>query len=104
LDVDTGAPVLKSEAYAGVMGAIKKYMDDYMNMDYMRAQAYVGTSMAGQISDMAQGMRLTEGTPAIERAQEQILDRVEFLMAQKGMTSYSRGRALNMLNLLESCF
>ena len=99
LDVDTGAPVLKSEAYAGVMGAIKKYMDDYMNMDYMRAQAYVGTSMAGQISDMAQGMRLTEGTPAIERAQEQILDRVEFLMAQKGMTSYSRGRALNMLNL-----
>jgi hypothetical protein len=99
LDVDTGAPVLKSEAYAGVMGAIKKYMDDYMNMDYMRAQAYVGTSMGGQISDMAQGMRLTEGTPAIERAQEQILDRVEFLMAQKGMTSYSRGRALNMLNL-----
>ena len=99
LDVDTGAPVLKSEAYAGVMGAIKKYMDDYINMDYMRAQAYVGTSMSGQVSDLAQGMRLTEGSPAIERAQEQILDRVEFLMAQKGMTSYSRGRALNMLNL-----
>jgi hypothetical protein len=99
VDVDTGAPVLQSEAYAGVMGAIKKYMDDYMNMDYMRAQAYVGTSMAGQVSDMAQGMRLTMESPAIERAQEQILDRVEFLMAQKGMTSYSRGRALNMLNL-----
>ena len=99
VDVDTGAPVLKSEAYAGAMGAIKRYMDDYINMDYMRAQAYVGTSFAGQISDMAQGMRLTEGTPAIERAQEQILDRVEFLMAQKGMTSYARGRALNMLNL-----
>jgi hypothetical protein len=99
VDVDTGVKVLSSEAYAGVMGAIKKYMDDYMNMDYMRAQAYVGTSMAGQISDTAQGMRLTMETPAIERAQEQILDRVEFLMAQKGMTSYSRGRALNMLNL-----
>ena len=99
VDVDTGVKVLSSEAYAGVMGAIKKYMDDYMNMDYMRAQAYVGTSMAGQISDTAQGMRLTEGSPAIERAQEQILDRIEFLMAQKGMTSYSRGRALNMLNL-----
>ena len=99
VDVDTGVKVLSSEAYAGVMGAIKKYMDDYMNMDYMRAQAYVGTSMAGQVSDMAQGMRLTMESPAIERAQEQILDRVEFLMAQKGMTSYSRGRALNMLNL-----
>ena len=40
-----------------------------------------------------------EGTAAISRAQEQILDRVEFLMAQKGMTSYVRGRALNQLNL-----
>ena len=98
-DPDTNVMVLRSEGYAGVMGAIKKYMDDFVNMDYMRAQAYVGTSMAGQVSDMAQGMRLTEGTPAIERAQEQILDRVEFLMAQKGMTSYARGRALNMLNL-----
>ena len=98
-DVDTGVKVLNSEAYAGTFKAIKKYMDDFMNMDYMKAQAYVGTSFAGQISDTAQGMRLTEGTPAIARAQEQILDRVEFLMAQKGMTSYSRGRALNMLNL-----
>ena len=98
-DVDTGVDVLNSEAYAGAVKAIKMYMDDFMDMDYMRAQAYVGTSLAGQISDTAQGMRLTAETPAIVRAQEQILDRVEFLMAQKGMTSYSRGRALNMLNL-----
>ena len=98
-DGDTGVKVLNSEAYAGTIGAIKEYMKDFMDMDYMKAQAYVGTSVSGQISDMAQGMRLTEGTPTIARAQEQILDRVEFLMAQKGMTSYSRGRALNMLNL-----
>lgn len=99
VNVDTKTPELTSEAYAGVMGAIKKYMDDFVNMDYAKAQAYVGTSFAGQVSDMAQGMRLMEGTAAISRAQEQILDRVEFLMAQKGMTSYVRGRALNQLNL-----
>ena len=99
IDVDTGAPVLKSEAYAAVFKTINKYMDDFANMDVMRAQAYVGTSFAGQVSDMAQGVRLMDGTAAIERAEEQILDRLEFLMAQKGMTSYSRGRALNMLNL-----
>jgi hypothetical protein len=99
IDVDTGAPVLKSEAYAAVFKTINKLMDDYANMDVMRAQAYVGTSFAGQVSDMAQGVRLMDGTAAIERAEEQILDRLEFLMAQKGMTSYSRGRALNMLNL-----
>jgi len=99
IDVDTGAPVLKSEAYAAVFKTINRLMDDYANMDVMRAQAYVGTSFAGQVSDMAQGVRLMDGTAAVERAEEQILDRLEFLMAQKGMTSYSRGRALNMLNL-----
>ena len=99
MDVDTGAPVLKSEAYAGVFKTINKLMDDYVNMDVMKAQAYVGTSFAGQVSDMAQGARLMDGTAAVDRAQEQILDRLEYLMAQKGMTSYSRGRALNMLNL-----
>ena len=98
-NVSTGTPELSDQAYAGVMGAIKKYMDDFINMDEARARAYVGTSIAGQISDTAQGMRLTEGSGSIQRAQEQVLDRVEFLMAQKGMTSYVRGRSLNMLNL-----
>jgi len=99
IDVDTEIPVLKSEAYAAVFKTINRLMDDYTNMDIMRAQAYVGTSFAGQVSDMAQGVRLMDGTAAVERAEEQILDRLEFLMAQKGMTSYARGRALNMLNL-----
>ena len=98
-NVSTGTPELTDEAYSGVMGAIKKYMDDFVNMDEARARAYVGTSVAGQISDTAQGMRLTEGSGSLQRAQEQILDRVEFLMSQKGMTSYVRGRSLNMLNL-----
>ena len=98
-NVSTGTPELTDEAYAGVLGAIQKYMDDFINMDEARAVAYTGTSFAGQISDTAMGMRLTEGSGSIQRAQEQILDRVEFLMAQKGMTSYVRGRALNQLNL-----
>ncbi len=99
INVPNKTPELTDEGYQGVMGAIKMYMDDFVNMDEAKAIAYVGTSMAGQISDMAQGMRLTAGSGSIQRAQEQILDRVEFLMAQKGMTSYVRGRSLNMLNL-----
>ena len=90
---------LTDEGYAGVFKAIKLYMDEYTNMDYIRAQAWIGQSMSGQVSDMAQGVRLLAETRAVERAQEQILDRVEFLLAQKGITSYYRGRALNMLNL-----
>ena len=99
LNQTTNVSVLPETAYKGVVGALNKYMDDFVNMDYMRAQAYVGTSFAGQISDMAQGMRLTEGTPAIERAQEQILDRMEFLMVQKNITAYSDKRFKSMFGL-----
>ena len=98
-DADSGVAEMTSEAYAGVMGAIKKYMDDFINMDEAKARAYVSTSLAGQVSDTAMGMRLTDGSGSMARAQEQILDRVEFLMAQKAQTSYIRGRALNQLNL-----
>lgn len=97
-DIDTKIPQLSSPAYVGVMKTIKRYMSDFMDMDYMRAQSYLATSLGGQVSDMSQGMRLMSETEVVERAQDQIIDRLEFLMAQKGMTSYVRGRALNMLN------
>ncbi len=102
---DNNTSVLSDAAYQGVTSTLKKYMDDFVNMDYMKAQAYVGTSMAGQISDTAQGMRLTEGTPAIERAQEQILDRMEFLMVQKDMTEFTTkqsDRIFGIINRLGS--
>ena len=98
-DVDTGLSELNSEAYAGVMKAIGDYTKEFANMDHFRAAGYVATSTAGQISDMAQVSRLADSVSAISRAQEQVLDRIEFLMQVKGQTSYVRGRALNMLNL-----
>ena len=54
--------------------------------------------MAGQISDMSFSARMMEGTDAIPRAEEMILDRVEYLIAQDGMTRYMAGRNLRMLN------
>ena len=99
VDVDSGTRVLNSEGYVGVFNAIKKYFDDYMNMDLARAQAYVGKSMADQVKDMAEGARLMNGTAAVQQAQEQVLDRLQYLMNIKGQTSYARGRALNMINL-----
>ena len=71
-----------------------------MNMDLARAQAYVSTSLAGQVSDLAEGARLMNDAPtAVQNAQEQVLDRLQYLMNIKAQTSYARGRALNMTNL-----
>ena len=100
VDADTGIRVLSSEGYVGVFNAIKKYFDDYLNMDLARAQAYVSTSLGGQVSDLAEGARLMEDAPqAVQRAQEQVLDRLQYLMNIKAQTSYARGRALNMTNI-----
>ena len=98
-DPSSGVRVLTDKGYAGVFKAIKSYLDDYVNMNLAKAQAYIGTSFAGQVSDMAEGARLMTKTPAEIRAQEQILDRLQYLMQIKGTTSYTRGRALNQLNL-----
>ena len=98
-DVNTGVTVLNDEGYAGVFKAIRTYMDDFMQMDELRARGYLATSLAGQISDMSQSVRLGDGGASIQRAQEMVLDRIEFLMSLKGQTSYARGRALNHLNL-----
>ena len=94
-----GLKNLNDVGYNGAFKAIKGYMDEYINMDTLKAQAYVTTSLAGQVSDLAEGARYMEGTAAIERAQEQILDRMEYLMVEKGLASYVRGSGLNNINL-----
>jgi len=99
IDADSKIGVLTSNAYNGVVKAIKGYMDEFVNMDEEKARAYLVNSVAGQVSDAAEGMRLSYGSGSIQRAQEQILDRVEFLMGQKGMTSYVRGRALRLTDV-----
>jgi len=99
VDKETGASVLTSEGYAGVFKAINKYLKEYASMDQTKAYAYASASLGGQVSDLAEGARLMDGSNAVLRAQDQILDRIEFLMKAKAQTSYVRGRALNMLNL-----
>ena len=90
--------LLGKAGYNAAMKAIKGYMDEYINMDMQKASAYLTTSMAGQMSDIAEGARLMEGTEAVARAQEMILDRMEYLMVEKGLAAYNWGASLNFLN------
>lgn len=94
-----GMKNINDVGYNAAMKAIKGYMDEYINMDTLKAQAYINTSLAGQVSDLSEGARLMEGTAAIERAQEQILDRMEYLMVEKGIASYIRGSGLNNIKI-----
>tara|TARA_R100001443_G_scaffold117415_1_gene142325 strand:+ start:3297 stop:7481 length:4185 start_codon:yes stop_codon:yes gene_type:complete len=101
IDVDTGVAVLNSPAYNAVMKSIKYYLKEYASLDSYKAYAYAATSMAGQVSDLAEGARLMDGTSAVNHAREQILDRIEFLSIAKAQTSYARARALNLTNTVK---
>tara|TARA_R100001082_G_scaffold1914_1_gene1766 strand:+ start:2981 stop:6904 length:3924 start_codon:yes stop_codon:yes gene_type:complete len=100
LDPQTGARVLSREAYRGVMDAIQKYTKEFINEDLARAQGLTGTSIAGQISDMAETSRLMDGTQSSLRSVDQILDRVEFLMNLKGQTTHARNAAAGLTDVL----
>lgn len=88
-------------AYFATLKAVSGYMKEFFSMDNLKAQAYLTTSLAGQVSDIAEGARYMEGTAAIERAQEQILDRMEYLLVEKGLASYQRGAGLNNLKIMQ---
>jgi len=95
---DLNKRVLTQSGYNAVMKTIKQYLDDYVDMNVQKAAAYLVTSEAGQISDIAEGARYAEDTEAVGRAQEMILDRLEYLMVEKGFAAYNWGASLNFLN------
>ena len=98
INPDTGAPMMSSEGAAAVKIAIKEAMQQFADPT---SQALIRTSMAGQASDMAMASRLSEGTPAAVRSQEQILDRLELLMVANGETGKQRGSLLNLMNVFK---
>ena len=93
---ETGVKIVREEAYNAVVKSIKYYLKEFASLDHAKAHAYLANSLSGQVSDMAEGLRLMDGTVAVQRAQEEILDRIQILMAAKGQRSYIDGRALNL--------
>ena len=101
INPDTGAPMMSSEGMTAVKLMIKQSMEEFGLATDGVADALVRTSVAGQVSDMAQGMRYAEGTAGVLRSQEQILDRIELLMVANGETGKQRGLLLNMMNVFK---
>ena len=94
-----GVKQLNSVGYSSVMKLMRQYLDDYVSLDSIRAAGLAATQKAGQLADTAEGIRLMEGTDAITRGQEQILDIMEYLLVEKGIASYMRGQGLANLNI-----
>ena len=83
-----GVETLTQEGYADALSGINTLVKEYTGMDVAKAQAYAATSMAGQIADLSEGIRLNRGSISVENAQEVLLDKINFLQQLVGSTRY----------------
>ena len=97
-----GSKIIDDVAYAGTMGAMKDYYKQILDMDVLKAKAYLTTSLAGQISDIAEGARLMDDSLVVNQAIDQIADRIEYLMVEKGLNAAFSGRTLRNKRLWET--
>lgn len=90
--LEEGLPVLDPTAQKAVTRTINQTLKDLGDINILRAHALTEGSMAGQVSDFAMQMRLNDGTEGMLRTQEQMLDRIEFLMDLRGTTNYAKNK------------
>lgn len=83
-----GAEYVAEEGYSALFRALNNYSDDMTGLDIARAQSYLATSLGGQVSDIAEGMRLNRGSRSIFTAQERIKENLQYLMKLQGITRY----------------
>lgn len=83
-----GAEYVAEEGYSALFRAIGNYSEDFTSMDIAKAQSYLATSLGGQVSDLAEGVRINAGSTAIDSAKERIKDNLMYLMKLQGVTRH----------------
>ena len=81
--------------------AIQGYMKKIYNLDRARAEALLETSTSGAIADMSDSLLRNIDSDAAENLQEEIWDRVETLLAFKGMSNWAQQETFYNPNLME---
>jgi len=96
-----GAEVLSATGYTDALSSINTMVKNYSGMDVAKAQAYTATSIAGQIADLSEGIRINKGSLSVENAQEKLLDNINFLQQLVGSTRYYATEKKGLLTVAE---
>jgi hypothetical protein len=83
-----GVEYVAEEGYASLFRAMNNYSDDMTGMDIARAQSYLATSLGGQVSDIAEGMRINRGSRSMYTAQERVKENLQYLMKLQRITNH----------------
>ena len=101
---DEGKEVMVEEGFAMAARALRGFGTDLTSMDIGRAQALLAGSLSGRISDIAEGARLMECTPAVEAAQEKVIDLMQYVTQLSGSAKYYKNRKANLIQLVQNGF
>ena len=101
---DDGKEVMAEEGFAMAARALRGFGSDLTSMDVARAQSLLAGSLSGRIADLAEGARLMEGTPAVEAAQDKIVDLMQYVNQLAGSAKYYKNRKVNLIQLVQNGF
>lgn len=90
-----GVEYVAEEGYSTLFRAIANYSEDMTGLDIARAQSYLATSLSGQVSDLAEGMRINSGSRSVFSAQERVKENLQYLMKLQGITRYYAQKKAN---------
>ena len=101
---ETGKQVLSEEGFGIISKAMRGFGKDITSMDVTRAHSLLAGSLSGRVSDLAEGARLMEGTPAVAAAQQKIIDLMKYLVQLSGSAEYYKTRKIDLLALAKNNF
>ena len=101
--LEDGSEILSDAAFGDVLGQVVKMGKEFNSMTIAKANAYVGTSLAGQLSDAAEMARLNRDSRiAITAAQERITDNMRYLLRLKGSSNFYKNYKNSMSNMFDT--
>ncbi len=86
----------------GIKSAVKQLKEQMLDIDAIKARAYLATSEAGQVADFSEGARLMEDGNSILRTIDLMADRLEVLQIEKGLANYEANSMLSNMNAWKS--
>ena len=101
---ESGKQVLSEAGFGMISAALRDFGDQVTSMDVTRAHSLLAGSLSGRVSDLAEGVRLMEGTAAVEAAQDKIIDLMKYLVQLDGSATYYKNRKVDLLAQVKNGF
>ena len=101
---DAGVEVMDEAGFGMISKALRGFGEEITAMDVTRAQSLLAGSLSGRVADLSEGVRLMDGTGAVEAGQEKIIDLMQYLVQLQGSASYYKNRKIGLLQQIQSGF